>query len=105
MAALQADLTREVALEKQEKQADLIGAARGESLPNTRQHDPQTLKTFESSIRVRLEMAGVLNRTSLIQAAARHEMLPSGMARQHGNQHGLHGLAAWAARLLQGRIA
>jgi len=43
MAALQADLTREVALEKHEKQADLIGAARGESLRNTRQHDPQTL--------------------------------------------------------------
>jgi hypothetical protein len=37
-------------------------------------------------------MAGVLNLTSVIQAAARHEMLLlSGMPSQHGNQHGLHG--------------
>jgi hypothetical protein len=38
-------------------------------------------------------MAGVLNLTAVIQAAARHEMLLSGMPRQHGNQHGPHGIA------------
>ena len=42
MAALQAGRL-EKSLRRSMLQADLIGAARGESLRNTRQHDPQTL--------------------------------------------------------------
>ncbi len=55
--------------------------------------------SFASSIRLRLAMAGVLNRTAVMQAAAGHEMLlRSGMPSQHGNQHGPHGIAGSQTR-------